>query len=229
MTVLSIAAAALIAAAAWIRGQPGLILFSAGLFSVLAILALEINAHWMTALDTSVWNWFAAHRSPRWRVDASGIFSYIGRPAYVATAGVISGTLLALLARSAIRAVLVIGSVGSGAAVEQILKAKVTRLPANLAELHDGSLIDYANSFPSGHVTGSVTLFGTAAVCLAVGRSRGLQAMLTFLACNLVFVVAFLALYSQAHIFTDVIGGMVLGGGIVALCAAALVARPRAK
>ena len=200
----------------------GLGLLSAGLFSVLAMLAIEINAQWMTALDTSAWNWFNAHRSPYWQVDADGIFSYIGRPFHVAAAGVVSGTLLALQGRSVKRAVLVIATVGAGAAAEQTLKAIVERTPANLAELHDGSLLAYAHSFPSGHVTGSATLLGTIAVCLGAGRSRAAKVTLAAVVAAGVLFVAFLAMYSRAHLFTDVIGGMVLGGALVALGTAVL-------
>jgi membrane-associated phospholipid phosphatase len=217
LTALTADAAILIAAALLTRGRVALVLLSAGLFSVLAILAIEINAHWMTAADTSVWNWFNVHRSPKWQVHADGIFSYIGQPFHVAAAGVVSGTLLALQARSAMRAVLVIGAVGAGAVAEQTLKVVVERTPANLAQLHDGSLLAYAHSFPSGHVTGSATLLGAIAVCLGAGRSRAVKATLAVLVAAGVVFVAVLALYSRAHIFTDVIGGMVLGGALVAL------------
>ena len=204
------------------RARVALILLSAGLFSVVAVLAIEINAQWMTALDTSAWNWFTAHRSPKWQVDADGVFSYIGRPFHVAAAGVVAGTLLAWQGRSAMRAVLVIATVGAGAAAEQTLKAVVERTPANLAELHDGSLLDYAHSFPSGHVTGAATLLGTIAVCLGAHRSRAVKATLAAVVAAGVVFVAFLAMYSRAHLFTDVIGGMVLGGALVALGTAAL-------
>ncbi|MFN8033653.1 MAG: hypothetical protein U0Q47_10185 [Mycobacterium sp.] len=58
------------------------------------------------------------------------------------------------------RAVVVLGGVGVGVAGEETLKAVITRAPANLAELHDRSLLDYAHSFPSGHVTAVSTLLG---------------------------------------------------------------------
>ena len=223
----------LIAAAVLTRGRLALILLSAGLFNVLSILAVEVNSEWMTSLDTSVWNWFDTHRSHSGRGDSIGIFSYIGQPVHVAVAGLVSGTLLALQARSAMRLVVVTGAVGAGAVVEQTLKALVERTPENLAKLRNGSVLDwsmldsYAHSFPSGHVTGSATLFGTIAVCLGAGRSRAVKTAISGAAVAGVLAVAWLALYVRAHIFTDVIGGMVLGGALVALGAAAIVAPTR--
>ncbi|WP_161976288.1 phosphatase PAP2 family protein [Mycolicibacterium sp. CH28] len=229
MTALTVSAVVLIAAALVRRDRLALILLAAGLLSVLAVMAVQINSGWMTALDTSVWNWFDAHREHRGQGDSMGIFAYIGRPVHVAIAGVVTGTLLALRARSVMRAVVVIGTVGAGAAAEQILKHLVERTPANLAQLRDGSVVDwsqvdyYANSFPSGHVTGSATLLGTIAVCLGIGRSRAIKMAATGLATTGVAFVAILALYVRAHIFTDVVGGMVLGAALVALGVAVLM------
>jgi undecaprenyl-diphosphatase len=208
-----------------------LILLAGVLLAVLAVLAVEINSWWMTGLDTSVWNWFDAHRSHRWQGDSLGIFAFIGKPVHVAIAGVVSGALLAFQARDVLRLVVVTATVGSGAAIEQILKATVERSPENLAQLRNDSVPDwsildfYAHSFPSGHVTGAATLFGTIAVCLGVGRSHAVQTVISAVAVAGVLTIAWLALYVRAHIFTDVIGGMVLGGALVALGAAA-IAKP---
>lgn len=219
---LLIVAATFAAAALLVRGRLALIMLAAGLFTVLAALALHINADWLTTLDDSVETWLNAHRSQRWRVDADGAFSYVGRPFHVAAAGAVAGTLLSLQARSAMRGLLVLGGVGLGVIMEQTLKATIGRTPETLAALHDGSLVAYQHSFPSGHVTGAATLLGMIAVCLGVGRSRAFKAALAVPVIIGVLGVAFLALYSRAHIFSDVLGGMFLGGGIVALGASVL-------
>jgi len=80
---------------------------------------------------------------------------------------------------------------------------------------------------PSGHVTGATTLLGTIAVCLGARRSRAVKAALAAVVAAGVGFVAFLALYSQAHIFGDVLGGMVLGAALVALGNAALLPSAR--
>lgn len=204
------------------RSRTALITLAVALSVVFLVLASQVNADWLTTIDDAVERWLDAHRSPRWRIDADGAFSYLGRPVHVASAGVVAGTLLSIRSRSAMRAVLVIGGVGAGVALEQTFKALVGRTPQTLAALHDGSLVYYQHSFPSGHVTGAATLLGTIAVCAGAGRTRAAKAALTALVVTGVLSVACLALYSRAHIFSDVLGGMFLGGAIVTVGAAIL-------
>lgn len=219
---LLVLAATFGASALFVRGRTSLILLSAGLFTVLVGVALHVNAEWLTSLDDAVERWLDAHRSRRWRLDADGAFSYLGKPFHVAAAGAVAGTLLSIRARSALRGALVMGGVAVGVVLEQTFKALVGRTPETLAALHDGSQVAYAHSFPSGHVTGAATLLGMVAVCVGAGRSRGFRAALAVPVVLGVLCVAFLALYSRAHIFSDVLGGMFLGGAIVALGAAVL-------
>ena len=67
------------------------------------------------------------------------------------------------------------------------------------------------------------------AVCLGAGRSRAAKLTLAALVVAGVVFVALLALYTGAHTFTDVVGGMLLGGAIVSLGAAVLSASARRK
>lgn len=189
---------------------------AAGLFTALAVLALSINSASLTQWDRAVWAWFDTHQTPGWHVDATGAFSYLGRPLHVASAGVVSGALLSWRSRTAAPALLVIGGVVAGVVAEQALKATVHRV----ADVSATYPTVYHHSFPSGHVTGAATVLGMIAVCLGAGRSRAVRAGLAMAVGVGVLTVALLALYSAAHTFTDVIGGMLLGGGIVALGAA---------
>lgn len=195
-----------------------LVVLSAVMFTALGVLALSINTPALTTLDESVWRWFEVHQSPQWHVDATGAFSYIGKPFHVAATGAVFGTLLAWRAHSAEPAFLVIGGVGMGVIIEQLLKATIERT-ADIAAIYPEG---YHHSFPSGHVTGSATLLGMIAVCLGVGCSPARKATLAGFAIAGVVIVALLALYSYAHTFTDVMGGMALGAGIVAAGAAAI-------
>lgn len=177
---------------------------------------------WLAGIDASVEAWFGSHRSPREKLDARTIFRFIGEPTYVASAAVVCGGLLAMQARSVVRAALVIGAVAVGVVVEQALKATVTRTATVVAEQQDKPIAAYQNTFPSGHVTGSAALLGTIAVCLGAECNRTLKALLAGLVVAAVLFVGYLTLYVRAHTFSDVIGGMFLGGALVALSAALL-------
>ena len=198
------------------------VLTAAGLVVVLSALAAGLNSELLSGLDSSVAEWFDAHRSrKRYREDGE-IFGYIGRPIYILVVAMVCGALLSARARSVLPALLVTGGVGVGAAVEGTLKAIIGRTATA------GPLLHYPHSFPSGHVTGTAALLGMVAVCLGSGRSRGLQAALGVLVVGAVLFVAYLALYTGAHTFTDVLGGMALGGAIVAAGSAILAATSRA-
>lgn len=64
-------------------------------------------------------------------------------------------------------------------------------------------------------------------MCPGQGRSAEVKTTLAVVAVTGVWFVAFLALHTRAHIFSDVIGGMVLGGAIVSAGAAAALGPPR--
>ncbi|MCB0932163.1 MAG: phosphatase PAP2 family protein [Mycobacterium sp.] len=214
--VLIVVAAVFLAAALAVRGRVGLVLLSAGLFTLLAALAVGINSASMSGLDTSVAIWFDDHRTRRRDLEAVGIFGYIGRPIHVLIPALVLGTLLSLRVRSVLPVACVTGGVGIGVVVEGTLKAVIGRTATT------GPLVDYPHSYPSGHVTGTSALLGMIAICLGVGRSRRVKLTVSALAVAGVVCVAFLALYTGAHTFTDVIGGMFLGGAICALGAALL-------
>lgn len=185
-------------------------------------MAVGINAEWLAALDVSVETWLEAHRSRRGLMDAKGIFRFVGQPVHVVSVALVCGTLISLGRRSVVPAVLVVGGVGVGVAVERVLKAVVGRTSTTVAELQDKPPLNFEHTFPSGHVTGSTALLGMIAVGLGVGRSRAVKLTLAAPAVAGVLFVAFVTVYSKAHVFSDVIGGLILGGAIVSLGAGVL-------
>lgn len=210
------AAAVLFAAALFTRGRIALALLSGGLFSSLAVLALRINTSSLLSIDTAAATFFDARRNPKRGMIAGGIFDYIGEPLHVLVPAVVCGMIFSLLALSAMPAISIIGVIGAGVVIEETLKAVIERTAAT------PQLADYPHSFPSGHVTGTAALLGMIAVCLGVGRSCAVKVRLAAVVVTAVVFVAYLALFTGAHTFTDVIGGMLLGGAIVSAGAAVL-------
>ena len=74
-------------------------------------------------------------------------------------------------------------------------------------------------------MAGIGALLGIIAVCIAVGRSRIVQALLTVLVGAGVVIVAFTRLYFDYHWLSDVIGGALLAGVAVILGTLALMTR----
>lgn len=222
MAVLIVVALFLAVCTLSTRGPARLAFLGAGLFAVLAALAVGINADWIASVDASVESWFRAHRSSQGEADARTIFRFIGKPANVAFAALVCGIMLALQARSVVPAVLVVGAVGLGVVIEQAFKAAISRTSTAIVEMQDQPLLAHQHAFPSGHVTGSAALLGTIAVCLCAGRSRIVKAVLAGLVVAVVLFVSYITLDAKAHTFIEVIGGMILGGALVTLSAALL-------
>lgn len=212
VTFLAVLFVALVVGALFRPGRVRLVLLATGLFTALAALVVGINSDWSVSLDTSAVDWFDAHRTRRRDEEAAGIFRYVGSPLHVLTAAVVCGVPISLYRRSVVPVGLICGAVAAGVIVEQTLKATIGRsTPSEL-------LPYYAHSFPSGHVTGAAALLGSIAICFGAGRSSAVRGALAGLVTTGVLVVAWLALYTGAHTLIDVLGGMCLGGGIVALC-----------
>lgn len=197
------------------RDRVALVGLAAVLFAVLAALAAGEVPQWLAAADDSAQDWSDRHRTDRRGELASDLWAFLGSPLNALIAAMTGGGLLSLRARSATPVVLVMGAVGAGVAVATTLKAVIA-----------------PHGFPSGHVTVTVTLLGMIAVGLAAGDSLLAKAAVGVLVAQSVLLVVALAVYTGAHTLTDAVGGIALGGGIVALGAAILSGpayRPRRR
>ena len=201
-------------------GLPGLVL-------VLTWLAIGVHVHgWVTAFDAPAASWIGdgVHRS-HVLDEVVLITTHLGTPVTVAAAGLIGGALLAWRAGSLRTGAVVIGTVAGAVVADTAIKVVVYR-PRTEAEIHAlPSLSAEHHSFPSGHVAGIGALLGIIAVCIAVGRSRIVQALLTVLVGAGVVIVAFSRLYFGHHWLSDVIGGALLAGVTVILGTVALTTR----
>lgn len=86
-----------------------------------------------------------------------------------------------------------------------------------------------AFSFPSGHSTVNMVLYGAIAILIAWQAGRRFTIKAPAIAGILVLTIAFSRLYLGAHWFSDVVGGMAFGLAWLALLALALVRRPLEK
>jgi membrane-associated phospholipid phosphatase len=199
----------------------------AGLVLALTWVAIGVHIHGcVTALDAPTASWIgnAAHRSHRLD-EASLTTARVGNRATVAAAGLIGGALLAWRAGSLRTGVVVIGTVGGAVLANTAIRAIVDR-PLTDAEIQAAPRLSIVHHpFPSGHVAGIGALLGIIAVCIAVGRSRTVQALLTILVAAGVVIVAYSRLYLGLHWLSDVIGGALLAGMAVLLGTVALTTR----
>jgi membrane-associated phospholipid phosphatase len=199
----------------------------AGLVLALIWVAIGVHVHGsVTALDAPTASWIgnAAHRSHRLD-EASSMTARVVTNATVAAAGLIGAALLAWRAHSLRPAVVVIGVVGGAVLANNAIRAVVDR-PLTEAEIQAAPLLSTGHHpFPSGHVAGIGALLGIIAVCVAVGRSRTVQALLTVLVVAGVVIIAYSRLYLGLHWLSDVIAGALLAGVAVLLGTVALTTR----
>lgn len=204
-------------------------LVAAGLLIAFTALAIGVHAHgWVTAYDAPTASWIgkAIHRS-HGLDEASLMTARLGSSAVIAAAGLIGGALLSWRARSVRPGVIVIATVGAATLAETAIKAVVYR-PLTQAEVLAAPLLSTEHHpFPSGHVAGTGALLGIIAVCIGVGRSRTMRALLAALVVSGVLIVAFSRLYLGLHWLTDVVGGALLAALFVVLGDVALRMRRR--
>ncbi|MBV9597590.1 MAG: phosphatase PAP2 family protein [Chloroflexi bacterium] len=199
----------------------------AGLMLVLTWLAIGVHVHgWVTAFDAPTASWIgnSVHRS-HGLDEASWTIARLGTPDKVAAAGLIGGALLTWRARSLRPGAVVIGTVAGAVLANTAIRAVIYR-PRTEAEIQASPLLSTGHHpFPSGHVAGIGALLGITAVCVAIGRSRTVQAVATVLVGAGVVIVAFSRLYLGHHWLSDVIGGALLAGAAVILGTVALTTR----
>ena len=204
-------------------------LVAAGLLMAFTALAIGVHAHgWLTAYDAPTASWIgnAIHRSHRLD-EASLTIARLGSPAVIAAAGLIGAALLSWRARSVRPGVIVIATVGAATVAETVMKAVVDR-PLTHAEVLASPLLSTDHHpFPSGHVAGTGALLGIIAVCIGVGRSRTMRALLTAVVVTGVLIVTWSRLYLGLHWLTDVVGGGLLAALFVILGDVALRMRRR--
>lgn len=123
------------------------------------------------------------------------------------------GTTLFLLKMKE-RALLLLGAMAGCAAILRALKTLIySPRPPN------GLMPEAGNSFPSGHVTSSVVLFGLLAFfAWQTWKSARIKVVSGSLVAVLVSFVGFTRVYLNVHWLTDVLAGYLLGMAWLTLC-----------
>ncbi|MEA1798309.1 MULTISPECIES: phosphatase PAP2 family protein [Rhodococcus] len=181
----------------------------AGLAAAFVALAYQVKAgDWLTSADPAVLGWFTGHRSD-WVTGPAIAVTDAGGPVGTVVLAVVIGAVLSRRARSSIPALILIGTVGGAALVSTVTKSVVGRSRPPIASQ---VLLETDHSFPSGHATGAMALFMTAALLLGYAWSPARRALLLVTAAVVAVVVSVTRLYLGEHWLSDVIGGMLLGG-----------------
>ncbi|MFG1934583.1 phosphatase PAP2 family protein [Mycobacterium sp. NPDC048908] len=199
----------------WLRSS--LCLMASAVFFVL-LLALAYNireggdAVW---LDGVVAQHVHPHIAPH-RTELALKLTQVGSPIFVVPAALTAAMISAVVRRSVWTGIVVVttvGLVGIGSTVgKQIITAAHPQGPAHLTE----------HTFPSGHVSAAVSLFGVAAIAFGT-KPRHFLVWLGIAA--VAAVVAATRIYLGVHWFSDTLGGVFLGCSAVFAAAALLPAR----
>ena len=125
---------------------------------------------------------------------------------------VIGATLFVVKKRK--YALLLVGGMGGNAVMLLVLKTFIySPRPLN------GLIIETSNSFPSGHTTSTVVLFGLLTFfAWQTWKSTAIKITSSAIYLTFISLVGFTRLYLNVHWLTDVIGGYFLGAFWVTFC-----------
>ncbi|WP_164479075.1 phosphatase PAP2 family protein [Nakamurella antarctica] len=188
--------------------------------ALLAVFALflDVDQHGLitNTFDAGVHEWFVRNRAS-WLTPVVIAVTNTFSPVGTTVIGFVVATIFAVRTRSWVpAAVIFIGPAVTGLGV-RLLKYAVPRNRPNVAEQLVRTLDP---SFPSGHVTGAVSLLGCICVVLFAGFTADLgrpaKVGIGIAAALVSALVALTRLYLGVHWFTDVVAGGLLGASGVA-------------
>jgi len=175
---------------------------------------------WLNAFDARAADVVHAVRGPLMTPLFYGItvLANTGPVVFVTATAVV---VLAVRRRFA-SALLVFAVVAGGEAISTTLKRTIARQRPPAVDALIGLPADL--SFPSGHALAAMLLYGVIAFLLArAAATRARRLAITSAAAVLVFMVGASRVYLGVHWPSDVVGGWVIGGAWLALCATVYV------
>lgn len=188
---------------------------AAAAFGLLAWSTLVLGA--LQGVDDAVAAWVHARSTPA-GMDVLSVVSRLHGPRAIAM-GMFGAAACLLLWRQRGAAVMVLVTVLGGAWINHGLKHGIQR-PRPGHDIATAASSDFG--FPSGHVANAVLLYGALAVLLAGSGAPRAARVAAFLAAGaIVALVAMSRLALNAHRFSDVLGGALVGVAWLGLCAGA--------
>jgi membrane-associated phospholipid phosphatase len=189
--------------------------------TAVGLLLLMVRTHsGLASWDVAFARWgaeHATHASTRALRDISLLGGTVG---VIGIAGVIGALEYRRRPNRAIPALLVLTVLGQFAIVN-IVKAVVDRQRPAVHQLTGFS----GSSFPSGHAAAAAATFAVVALLLGRGRPRWVRNALAGGAVGLATLVAASRVMLGVHWFTDVLAGIAVGWGWLALCSMAFGGR----
>jgi undecaprenyl-diphosphatase len=167
--------------------------------------------------DPGVLRWFVEHRVD-WLTGFMKGVTWLGSNAVVIPVALIVAAVFVVRPRSYRPFAQLGAAVVSSIVLYDTVKAVVHRArpPVAVRLVHVSGY-----SFPSGHATVAVAVWGAITLVVASGRRLRTKVLLGAAAGMISLVVGVSRLYLGVHWFTDVVGGFALGGAILS-CIAAL-------
>lgn len=171
------------------------------------LVGVVTQAKWIQAIDTPLVAWITSWR-PHWLTQFLLVITALGEPVSVMILGAILIALLLFLKqkRYAVFTLLVIGGMSG---VNHVIKSLVHRPRPFIA---DPSITPLAHaggySFPSGHSSGTMLLYGTVIIILwALAAPRWAKYWGSALSGLMILLTGYSRIYVQVHYPTDVLAG----------------------
>ena len=158
--------------------------------------------------DPGVMRFVVAHRAV-WATTFMRGVTWLGSNAVLVTLVALLGAYLLLRSKDWRPVVLLVAALAGANAWYHVIKPLVGR-ERPPATLHLTTVSGFA--FPSGHATAAIAVWGAAAVVLSAGSTSGWKAATWVVSGVIVMLVAVSRVYLGVHWWTDVVGGMALGG-----------------
>jgi membrane-associated phospholipid phosphatase len=193
----------------------------AAVITAVGLLLLMVRTHsGLASWDLAFARWGAEHATPTSTRALRDISLLGGTVGVIGIAGVLGVLEYWRRPNRAIPALLVLTVLGQFA-ISNLVKAVVDRQRPAVHQLTGFS----GSSFPSGHAAAAAATFAVVALLLGRGRPRWVRNALAGGAVGLATLVAASRVMLGVHWFTDVLAGIAVGWGWLAICSIAFGGR----